>query len=249
MATLAPAVGPHHWLRGGLPEAARPRAVQLGDLRRLTPVDARFGYGRGLPIDRYYIEGYLARHASAIRGRVLEVKNNAYTRRFGADRVSQSDILDVGVGNPAATVIADLSKATRIGADSFDCFIMTQTLQFIYDKEAAVATVHRILKPGGVVLATVPGIIQMEGASGPDGASYWSFTARSVERLFRGAFGSRVGVEVYGNVLAAVGFLYGLATEDLNRAELDYYDPGYPVTIAVRAEKAVASPSCDGTTL
>ena len=44
-----------------------------------------FGFDRGTPIDRYYIESFLSTHASDIRGHVLEVADNTYTRRFGGD--------------------------------------------------------------------------------------------------------------------------------------------------------------------
>ncbi len=42
-----------------------------------------FGYDRGLPIDRYYIERFLANNASDIRGHVMEIADNIYMRRFG----------------------------------------------------------------------------------------------------------------------------------------------------------------------
>ena len=42
-------------------------------------------------------------------------------------------------------------------------------------------------------------------------------------------------VESHGNVLAASAFLYGLATSELTRVELDWRDPEYEVLIAVRA--------------
>ena len=46
-----------------------------------------------------------------------------------------------------------------------------------------------------------------------------------------------VSVTVYGNVLAATALLYGLASTELRRDELDTRDPDYEVLIAVRAVK------------
>ena len=51
-----------------------------------------FGHDRGLPIDRHYVEGFLARYAADIQGRVLEIGDDAYSRRFGAARITQQDI-------------------------------------------------------------------------------------------------------------------------------------------------------------
>jgi hypothetical protein len=67
--------------------------IRFGMLRTVFPTSRVFGIDRGLPINRYYIEKFLARHAADIRGRVLEVADNAYTRKFGGDRVVTSDVL------------------------------------------------------------------------------------------------------------------------------------------------------------
>ena len=136
--------------------------VRFGDLRRVTPIARRFGFDRGLPVDRHYIEGFLRRHALAVKGHVLEIGGNDYTRAFGGGRVETSDVLDVSPENDRATVIADLAQAPQIASETFDCIICTQTLQLIYDVKAAVATLHRILKPGGTILATFPGISQTD---------------------------------------------------------------------------------------
>src|SRR4029453_14668409 len=50
------------------------RPAWLGTLRRTRPLSNDFGYDRGTPVDRYYIERFLARHQSDVKGRVLEVK-------------------------------------------------------------------------------------------------------------------------------------------------------------------------------
>lgn len=211
--------------------------VRFGNLRRLTPVSTAWGFDRGRPVDRYYIEGFLARHAEEIRGHVLEIGDNAYTKRFGADRVTISDVLNVTDDNPRSTIVADLTRADHIPTATFDCIVFTQTLQLIYDVRAAIATLHRVLKPGGVLLATVPGISQLDSKEWQD-SWYWAFTTRSAERLFEEAFGrGHVNVETHGNVLAAIAFLQGLATEELRREELDHLDPHYQLLIAVRAQK------------
>ena len=80
------------------------------------------------------------------------------TTRPASDAASSGrDILMATEGNPQATIVGDLTDAPQIPSDAFDCAIVTQTLQFVYDVRAALATLHRILAPGGVLLATVPG--------------------------------------------------------------------------------------------
>ena len=216
-----------------------PLALDLGDLRRVTPIDSGFGLGRGKPVDRHYIESFLRQHANDIRGRVLEVADDVYTEQFGGNRVTQRDILHVDESNPRATLIADLADADDIPSDSFDCFICTQTLTYIYDVKGALATIQRILRPGGVLLATVPGISQMSPYDRDRWGEYWRFTAQSLGRLLSDSFGSRnVAVESYGNVLASTAFLQGLCAGDLSRDELEHRDQRYQMLIAGRAVKA-----------
>lgn len=210
--------------------------IRFGDLRRVVPFSRQFGYDRGSPIDRYYIERFLARHARDIQGRVLEIGDAAYTNRFGGGRVAASDVLHVAQ-TPLATIVGDLTQADHIPSDTFDCIILTQTLHLIFDVRRALETVYRILKPGGVLLATFPGITPID--HGEWGASwYWSFTTRSSRRLFDEVFmPKRSDIAAHGNVLAASAFLYGLSVEELRPEELDYEDQQYEMLIVARAEK------------
>ena len=229
--------------RRGVRRPARDRGsppvgkVRFGDLRRLTPISRNFGMSRGRPIDRYYIENFLSWHAEDIAGHVLEIHDDSYTERYGGGRVHSSDVLDVAEDNPRATIVADLSSADHLPSGIFDCIIFTQTLQFIYDMRSAVQTLERTLKPGGVLLATFPGISQTSCES--FGEHYcWALTKVSAQRLFEGAFAAQnIEVGAHGNVLAAMAFLHGLAVEELREEELDHHDPDYELLITLRAVK------------
>lgn len=216
--------------------------VHFGSLRKLTPISQEFGFDRGLPIDRYYIERFLNCHSSDIQGRVMEIGDNFYTQKFGGRQVTQSDVLHVKAGNPIATIIGDLADAEHIPSNIFDCLVLTQTLHLIYDVKAALKTIFRILKPGGVALITFPGISQICKDEWKD-YWYWSFTALSAQRLFEEFFPTEsFQIKTSGNVLSAISFLEGLATQELNTEELDYSDPSYQVLISVRAVKPEVEP-------
>jgi SAM-dependent methyltransferase len=213
------------------------RPARLGSLRRTTPLSDTWGFDRGTPVDRHYIEEFLAAHRNDIRGRVLEVQDSGYTDRFGSG-VERRDVLDVDPANPRATLVADLAAADGVPADAFDCFILTQTLHLIYDARAALGHARRLLRPGGVLLATLPAVSRVSRGVGVDG-DYWRFTAASCSTLFGEVFGpGQVEVRTYGNVLTAISFLTGLAREELRRRELDARDPFFPVIVAARAVKA-----------
>jgi SAM-dependent methyltransferase len=213
--------------------------VRFGSLRRLEPISTDYGNSRGLEIDRYYIEKFLTEFSSDVRGRVLEIKHNTYTLRYGGNRVTKSDVLHPVEGNPDATIVADLTKADHLPSNTFDAIIFTQTLQFIYDIRTVIATLHRILKPGGVLLVTASGMAQLSLEDFDKWGEYWRFTSLSARLLFEETFGAgNVTVRSYGNVLAAISFLEGLAVEDLKKKELDTVDRSYEILIAVRAVKA-----------
>ena len=207
----------------------------MGSLRRVEPLSREFGYDRGLPVDRHYVEGFLGENADLISGRVLEVGDASYTRRFGGARVTRSDVVNVVGGDPETTFVADLADAPGLPSSTFDCVVLTQTLHLVYDLEAAVATLHRILRPGGIVLATVPGITQISSDRWAR-TWYWSLTPLAADRLFGDTFGpDQVEVYSYGNVLSAVAFLEGMAATELRPAELGVRDGNYPLVVAIRA--------------
>jgi SAM-dependent methyltransferase len=211
--------------------------VRFGDFRRLEPISREFGLDRGRPIDRYYIEGFLARNAEDIRGRVLEIKDSAFTRKYGGDRVTVRDVLDVDESNRRATIVADLSGGDDVPSDAFDCIICTQTLHFIYDVSSAVRTLGRMLKPGGILLATFPGIGQTS-CEHLDEHYLWALSTLAARQLFEEAFpGANVEARAHGNVLAAVAFLEGLAVRELHKEELDHHDPDYELLVTLRAVK------------
>lgn len=221
--------------------SARRRAFGL----RLAPVSNVYGYDRGTPIDRRYIEWFLTRFAGAqgyaegaIAGRILEIGGREYADRFGADG-SRVDVLHANAANPEATIIGDLVDQAVLDEGVYDCIICTQTLQVIWDVAAALSTMHRGLKPGGALFITVPGITK---ACLPDRdywGDFWRFTKSSIRRLCEEAFpGGKVEVEAYGNVVSAARFLYGFSAEELAPAELSMHDPDFEVIVAVRARKA-----------
>ena len=207
------------------------------DHRKLQPLSNIYGLDRGQAIDRYYIENFLEKNKKDINGTVLELLNSNYTRKYGQKNIVRSDILDIDLTNKNANVYADLAKAESVESDTYDCFILTQTLQFIFDFRNALYHSYRILKPGGTLLVTLPCVSRIDCVAGTD-SDFWRFTKASANKMFSEFFPSdSIQIEVYGNVLVCTSFLMGLASEELKKEELSYYDSNFPLLVCIRAVK------------
>lgn len=203
------------------------------------PFSIQFGYDRGGPIDRYYIEQFLQAESASIKGRVLEIGDNDYTVRFGGAKVIQSDVLHIDNSNPGATFVGDLSTSTDLPSDGFDCIVLTQTLHLIYHYTKALENCFRILKPGGTLLVTVPGISHIAQDRWGD-YWLWAFTESSMKRMLSEIFSQQnVTVNTHGNVWVAAAFLYGMGLPEMGKENMDFHDPHYQVIITAKAVKKV----------
>ena len=201
----------------------------------LKPVSRRWGYERGLAVSRYFIDRFIESQKQDITGTVLEIKNRRYTDGMG-HQVTESDVLDIDSENKDANIIADLATADHVESDRYDCFILTETLQFVFDLHSAVRHAHRILKPGGVLLVSVPFI----GPSDYELCEFdcWRFTPRSCKLLFGSVFGEdHIAVEPYGNFATSMASLSGIAVEEIDSDMLHEHDPLFTSGVFIRAQK------------
>ena len=214
-----------------------PGLVDFGSFSGTKPVSSNFGYDRGTPIDRYYIERFLLEHSVDIAGHVLEVGEDTYSRRFGRQRITKQDVLHYNLADEGVTIVGDLTQAGVLPESTFDCVVLTQVLQWVLDLEQAVERLYKALKPGGVLLMTVPGIGQIEQTEYHQ-KWLWSFTEDSVRALFGRRFdASALEIRTCGNVFAATACLQGLALEEVDQTKLDEADLIFPVVVTLRARR------------
>jgi hypothetical protein len=210
--------------------------VKWYDLRTLEPISNIFGFDRGTPIDRIYIEDFLEKNRDNIRGVVCEIADSTYSKKFG-NNITKFEVFDF-LDNENATIVGDLSQASNLPDQMVDCFIVTQTLNFIYDFQSAIEGLHKVLKTEGVALVTVAGISQISRYDMDRWGDYWRFTDLSIKKAFSAVFGEEnVIVDTYGNILTATSFLHGISSEELSQNELFKRDNDYQVTITIKAIK------------
>jgi len=214
------------------PFSRKARSGQLAAQLPREPASRVFGFDLGEPIDRRYIESFLAAHAEKIAGDVLEIAESTYTRKFGGERVKRALVLHATADNPNADIVGDLVTGQGIGEGIADCFILTQTLPFVFDVRSAARHAVRALRPGGHLLVTVPGITQISRYDMDRWGHFWSFTDMSLRRLFEEVVPKDcVEVATHGNVKVAACFLYGLPQTALSTEDYDQHDPDYQVLI------------------
>lgn len=205
----------------------RIRPVRWGNLRRLRPLSSRFGFDRGTPVDRYYLDSFFRDHSSDISGCVLEVRDPDFSGRFGHD-ITKLDLVDIDPSNDGASIIADLGDRGALPTERYDCIVIPQTLQFVHDVDAALSNAFQSLALGGVLLVTMPAISKREHHL-PD-VDRWRVMPTGLAKLLRRSCpDAEINVRGFGNLLSAVAFLEGIASEELSVAELEAHDPEYPI--------------------
>jgi SAM-dependent methyltransferase len=210
-----------------------------GNLRRTQPFSTQFGFDRGTPVDRYYIERFFRKHAEYIQGDVLEIQSSGYTRRYGRDvRLAHSVDIDP---RHQPTIVCDLAdSASALPSARYDCFLLPSTPQHLRQPEAALRHALRVVKPGGTILATCAGLLPLI----PDGPDYWHLSAAGWEEVTARVWSDcEVRVQSFGNCLSAVAAMLGLALEELTPAELDVNDPRYPVVVTLWCRKSAGEPT------
>ncbi|GHV43968.1 hypothetical protein AGMMS49546_27100 [Spirochaetia bacterium] len=218
--------------------AKRKQPIIFNDFSRTSPISRLFGYDRGTPIDRYYIEKFLKMNGPSIKGDILEIAESTYSKQFGSNIVS-FQILHYDDTNKNATIIGDLTNNETLPEGKIDCFICTQTFNFIFDVQKAIEGCYKLLRTNGVLLATVSGISQISRYDMDRWGDYWRFTDLSIRKLMESVFKKEnIEISIFGNVLSTTAFLQGLAVEDLpDKKILDVKDDDYQITIGIRAIK------------
>lgn len=204
-----------------------------GNLRSESPFSEEYGFDRGTPIDRYYLHKFLQGHRAHITGDVLEVQGSGYTQQFGQG-VTSADSFDI---DPRfrPTYVCDLADSeTVLSSNRYDCCLLPNTLQHLRDIEACLRNALRVIKPGGIILASSAVFVPLIS----DGADYWRLSRMGWEQItVRVWAGSEVKIEAHGNCLAALASMLGLASEELTPAELNFQSRRYPVLVTIWCRK------------
>jgi SAM-dependent methyltransferase len=205
-------------------------ALKWGDLRRTQPLCQFFGFTRGTPIDRYYLNRFVESIRDEVRGITLEIGGEKQNRDlFGFKCATEYRVLDLpGLSDDVA---GDVSRRDTFAENTFDSIVIFNVLEHCERPQQVVDNIHRWLQPGGKAFVLVPTAQKLHPAPG----DYWRPLPQGLQSLFR-AF-SKHETRTYGNIATVIASFHGIAAEELTGEELDFNHPDYPVVSCIIAEK------------
>lgn len=146
---------------------------------------------------RDIVHSFVPRYA---RGRTLDVgAGTAKYRSFIQKHVDEYITSDL-MPESGADIIEDASHMTSPN-DTYDTILSFQVLEHVRDPQAVAAEMFRVLKPGGMVIATAPFLIQEHA----DPSDYHRYTRHGFRALFERAGLQVVEVGAYGGLGAVIG--------------------------------------------
>ena len=181
---------------------------------------------------RLYINKFLHMYKNRVKGRCVEFSPPVYKEMFrDCNDITSYDVWNVTAGD-GVTIIADLQCASNVPSNYFDTIILVHVLSAICDVWKAVGEVKRILKPNGLVLCTVPSVLQ---GYAPHPKDYWRFTKDSLCDLF--ADFSRCEMYSFGNAATVAGSPFYLMTHHYPEGFLSEHSENCPSIITAAAWK------------
>lgn len=118
-----------------------------------------------------------------------------------ADRVNAYDSLDAYPHSSELTYVGDIQNMSMIAAETYDSAICLEVLEHVPDPFRAAAEILRILKPGGILVLSVPHLSRLHG----EPHDYYRFTRYGVRRLLEKSGFTVLSLETRGGLFSFLG--------------------------------------------
>ncbi len=192
--------------------------------RNILPVGTDFGWSRGTPIGRFYVNNFVAEKAQGLGGVILEFGEARYRDYF--KDVEQYKVVDV-VAGPNVDFVCDIHDVSSMPQTFFDVIVCTQVLEHVERPEYALRELRKLLKKDGRLICTVPFLAHIHYVP----TDYYRFSIDAITSAL-----SRAGFEVLdarnsGNALVTIGSLLGFSAQDFSSSEMAVVDNLYPFNI------------------
>ena len=205
--------------------------IDWGDLKRRFPLCNLFGFTRGIPIDRYYLDKFISEIRPQVTGTVLEVGGLLQNRElYQFSQATEYHTLDIAA-NPGVTQIGDVHDLAMFKPNSLDAVVIFNVLEHCHNPWIVVKNIYIWLKEGGKCFCMVPSAQRLHDFPG----DYWRPLPDGMQQLFQD-FRQRK-LYVYGNPMTVIASFMGISAQELSHEELNDFHPDYPVTTCMVARK------------
>ena len=206
-------------------------SINLGSFANGKPFCHEFGYTRGTPIDRVFLDVFIDTIRDQVYGATLEIggrKEDKSLYRF--QNAEPFETLDVEAGS-GADHVGDAHCITLFRPGSWDSILAFNVLEHCERPWIVVSNFLYWLRPGGMAFCVVPNAQRLH--RGP--RDYWRILPDAASSLFSDF--EEVTILRYGNLLTSQAAMSGIAAEELHYA-MAYSDRDYPTVTCISARKA-----------
>lgn len=205
--------------------------LNWGDLRRGKPFCNEFGFERGTPIDRYYLDKFISSIRHLVKGKVVEIGGALSNReQYGFENTSTYDAVDL-LSSPFVNICGDIHESNLLKPDYYDTILLFNVLEHCHTPQKVVDNIHNWLASSGYCLAIVPNAQRIHNNPG----DYWRILPDGMKTLFQNF--AKVQVTTYGSPTSLIASYMGIAAQELTHDELTEINPLYPVTTCLVAQK------------
>lgn len=212
--------------------------------RHLIPLPGWPGPSRehAIPGERKWIDRFLIASASLLTtGRCLEFGDLTYTQtHFASQCWHRHYTRYTGKNAPPAGMTQSFEVDIDYGPgpipiNSFDTIIATMVFEHVKDPSTSASTLFQVLKPGGIMLWTVPTSWPHHVA--PGFGDYWRYTEEGGRLLLQRAGFEIMDSECHGDSSTVALYAMGMGEEEMIAKETYSGDCNYGVNVGIRARK------------
>tara|TARA_Y100000385_G_scaffold274995_1_gene318802 strand:+ start:293 stop:985 length:693 start_codon:yes stop_codon:yes gene_type:complete len=215
------------------------RSFTKVDLNNNDFISNDFGFGRGTPIDRYYLEIFLKTNQKYFIGESLEFGSDFYLKKYN-NRIKSFDVFTsfLDKKNSKNIIKGDLSLIEDLPKEKYDFIVCTNVLNFIYEIDSAIKGLHKMLKKNGICLISLAGFSTHVSRYDMDKwGDYWRLSKKTAIKIFKKNNFEIEECNSYGNVYLASAQMKGFCVEDIDNEMLKNVDNDYQMLITLRIKK------------
>lgn len=191
---------------------------------KLLPISSDFGWSRGTPVGRYYVNKFVAEKAARLGGTILEFGESRYKACFKTVHCYQ--VIDVFPG-PSVDYVCDIHDVSSVPEHHFDVIVCTQVLEHVERPVDALRQLHKLLKQDGHLICTVPFLAHIHYVP----TDFYRFSIDAICSALEIAGFEVLEARNSGNALVTLGSLLGFCAEDFDEKEMSVVDGIYPFNI------------------